>query len=176
MEDKRVYGVYFTTKSAHEKVDTLFNSLHFVRVRIESSPAGSVDEAVAGMTARAEAAVRDAERLQGELEALKDSEQEKLLNAFTFLRYHKECCDIRRFAACSRETFYLTGWVPQTEVPALMEKLKAEGSLSYVLDEGKHIPLSTPPTKLRHGPLGKIFQPFWSFTACRLITRRTPLH
>jgi V/A-type H+-transporting ATPase subunit I len=160
VEDKRVYGVYFTTKSSHEKVDTLFNSLHFVRVRIEASPAGSVEAAVADMTAQSQAADREAERLQSDLDAMKDSEQEKLLDAFTYLRFHKECCDVRRYAACSRETFYLTGWVPQTEVQALTEKLKAVGGLSYVLDEGTHIPLSTPPTKLRHGLLGRIFQPF----------------
>ena len=44
---RRVYGVYFTTKEAHHKVDSLFNSLHFVRIRLEDPPGGTVDNATA---------------------------------------------------------------------------------------------------------------------------------
>ena len=53
---RRVYGVYFTTKEAHHKVDSLFNSLHFVRIRLEDPPGGTVDNATAELNAQVEAA------------------------------------------------------------------------------------------------------------------------
>lgn len=160
VETDRVYGVYFTTKNSHAQVDVLFNSLHFVRIWIESSPAGTVDEAIADIKTRIQTAETEAERLRGEISALRQTEKETLLSVFTFLRYRKECCDIQRYAACSRETFYLTGWVPQTAVAALMEKLNSMGELSCVLADDTENQFATPPTRLRHGPLGRIFRPF----------------
>jgi V/A-type H+-transporting ATPase subunit I len=159
-EPKRVYGVYFTTKNAHEQVDTLFNSLHFTRIRIESSPAGTVDEAVSDIRSQADAADREAARLAAELEALADREGNTLLAMCTFLRYHKECYDLRHYAACSRETFYLCGWVPEDSAGALVKKLNDFGKLSCVLDNGTDVTRATPPTKLKSGLLGRIFLPF----------------
>jgi V/A-type H+-transporting ATPase subunit I len=160
VEARRVYGVYFTTKNSHEQVDTFFNSLHFVRIRIESSPEGSVDEAVRDMDARAKAAEGEAQLLSDQLDALRQEEREKLLGAVTYLRYHKECCDVRRYAACSQEMFYLCGWVPADSAAALKEKLDAFQGLSCVLDDGTDVSGVTPPTKLKSGLLGKIFRPF----------------
>ena len=35
MEDRRVYGVYFTTRGQPWQVGALFSSLHFVRIQLE---------------------------------------------------------------------------------------------------------------------------------------------
>lgn len=160
VEGDRVYGVYFTTKGSHRQVDTLLNSLHFVRVRIEASPAGTVEEAVADLEARAAAVEERLRDLDRETGALRAAEGERLLGAYTWLRYRRECREVRRFAACSRDTFYLTGWVPETAAPALVERLQAEEDVSCVLDDGADPQVATPPTKLKSGPLSRIFRPF----------------
>ena len=49
---RRVYGVYFTTKESHHKVDSLMNSLHFTRIHLEEPPRGTVDAATAELNAR----------------------------------------------------------------------------------------------------------------------------
>ena len=49
---RRVYGVYFTTKESHHKVDSLMNSLHFTRIHLEEPPHGTVDAATAELNAR----------------------------------------------------------------------------------------------------------------------------
>lgn len=159
-EGDRVYGVYFTTNGSHRQVDTLMNSLHFVRVRIEASPAGTVEEAIADLEARTLEAENQMRALEWETKTLREAEREKLLGAYTWLRYHKECRDVRRYAACSRETFYLTGWVPEAAAPGLIERLKTEADVSCVLDDGVDPQLATPPTKLKSGLLSRIFRPF----------------
>jgi len=68
---RRVYGVYFTTKEAHHKVDSLFNSLHFVRIRLEDPPGGTVDNATAELNAQVEAAQAAVAQVGQELEELR---------------------------------------------------------------------------------------------------------
>ena len=55
---RRVYGVYFTTREAHHRVDSLMNSLHFVRIRLEEPPHGTVDAATAELNARVKSVIR----------------------------------------------------------------------------------------------------------------------
>ena len=71
---RRVYGVYFTTKEAHHKVDSLFNSLHFVRIRLEDPPGGTVDNATAELNAQVEAAQAAVAQVGQELEELRRKE------------------------------------------------------------------------------------------------------
>ena len=156
----RVYGVYFTTKAAHKKVDTLFNSLHFVRIHIDEQPHGTLEEALADLQGQAVKADREAENAVSELAKLTESERETLLSLCSGLRYQNDSYDLRRYAVRSRDTFYLMGWVPQDAVDSAMKRLSAFPSLSCVMDEAGDVPLATPPTKLKNSFFGRIFRPF----------------
>ena len=160
IEQKIVYGVYFTTKSSHEKVDSLFNSLHFVRIHIDAQAHGSADEAMSDLTAQAAAAEAEAQAVTGQLEAIKVSEHAKLMADYSYLRYMNDSHDLRRFAAHSRETFYLMGWVPRDAVEGIHEKLDRFPNLSCVVDSAGDMPDVKPPTKLKNSFLGRAFQPF----------------
>ena len=120
---RRVYGVYFTTKEAHHKVDSLFNSLHFVRIRLEDPPGGTVDNATAELNAQVEAAQAAVAQVGQELEELRRQEREHILSSYSYLRYHSECCGLRQYACRSKGTFYLTGWVPAAAVPEIEKTL-----------------------------------------------------
>lgn len=159
-ESKLVYGVYFTTKAQHNKVDSLFNSLHFKRIHVDAQAHGSADEAMADMRGRAQAAKEDAAKAEEELHELRTSEQTRLLSIHSYLRYANDSHDLRRFAAHSRETFYLMGWVPKSEVTAMARRLAAFPELSCVVDSATDTPGSKPPTKLKNSFLGRTFQPF----------------
>ena len=157
---KQVYGVYFTTKDAHKRVDSLMNSLHFTRIHIDAQPHGSADEAIADMNAQADAARERADGLKRELEELREGERQKLLSACAWLRYQNDAYDVRRYAAHSRETFYLMGWVPADELEALEGKLAAFENLSCVVDRAEDVGGLHPPTKLKNSFFGRIFRPF----------------
>lgn len=160
-ERDRIYGVYFTSKSAHEEVDSLMNSLHFVRVWIDAAPTGTPQEVITSMNEQVQAAQAEQQTLSDQLAELQKTEQEKLLSAYTWLRYHKECQDVHHFACYSRKTFYLTGWVPESAIPALTKKLDADPDVPYVLDDGPGAELGlVPPSKLKSGFMARIFRPF----------------
>ena len=157
---RRVYGVYFATKTALRRVDTLFNSLHFVRIHLEVQPHGTVEQAIADLRSQAVEADAAAASLEEQRSALREAEHDKLLSLYSGLRYQNDAYDLRRYAARSRDTFYLMGWVPRDAAPALMEKLSAFSNLSCVLDDAGDVPGATPPTKLKNSFFGKIFHPF----------------
>ena len=157
---RRVYGVYFTTKEAHHKVDSLFNSLHFVRIRLEDPPGGTVDNATAELNAQVEAAQAAVAQVGQELEELRRQEREHILSSYSYLRYHSECCGLRQYACRSKGTFYLTGWVPAAAVPEIEETLARFPNLSCVADTADDVRHAKPPTKLKTCFLGRVFQPF----------------
>lgn len=159
-EREDVYGIYFTTRQARDKVDTLFNSLHFVRMELEVSASGTADEAIANLRAEAQEDDKTAHELEAEKKALKEKEGEGLLAVRAWLCRRERAADLRRYAAQAGNTFYLVGWVPEQSLPELEERFKAFPDLSVVVDDpGGDIP-AVPPTKLKNGLLARIFEPF----------------
>ena len=157
---RRVYGVYFTTRGAQEKADSLFASLHFTRIRLEERPAGTVDNATAELGARVEKLQAETDGVKAELDRLREKEREHILSAYSYLRYHSECCEMRQYACRSKGTFYLTGWVPEAAVPDFEQKLSQFPDLSCVADVAEEVEHVKPPTKLKNSFLGRVFQPF----------------
>lgn len=160
VESDVVYGAYFTTAQNHHAVDTLLNSLHFIRVNIDHRADGTVEEAIDTLTRDAQAAQAEHHKLLQQLSDLAREEQEPFLEMWSYLRYHNDTYDLRRYAAHSKDTFYLVGWVPQDELPAFLDRCARFDDLSYVVDEPVEVGGAVPPTKLKNGLLGRVFQPF----------------
>ena len=157
---ERVYGIYFTTKAAKDQVDALFNSMHFVRIMIDERVQGSPEQAIAQLSQQADAARSALLDLQQERAAFQEREQARFLVYWSYLRFHNDCFDVRRYAACSRDSFYLMGWVPIDCVEEFCARLKRFPGLSCVVDDAGDLEHITPPTKLRDGFFARIFQPF----------------
>ncbi|MCI8538844.1 MAG: ATPase V [Oscillospiraceae bacterium] len=159
VEDKNVYAVYFTTRERQGEVDAMFTSLHFVRIRLDTELGGTAEEGLdrlSGDTRKVEAELMG---IQRELDEIRVRERETFLRYTSWLRYRWECYELRRYAAQSRETFYLTGWVPEDVLEAFLKNVEAHEELSCVTDSAADVPL-TPPTKLKSNFLSRIFRPF----------------
>ena len=159
VEAKEVYGIYFTTRDSREEVDAMFNSLHFVRIVLEKQLDETAEEAMERLrreTVESDASLRATE---AELAELKEQEREPFLRCTAWLRYRSECYDMRRYAAQSKGTFYLTGWVPENALSKFQDNVSAHEELSCVADSAGDVPI-TPPTKLRSGLLSRIYRPF----------------
>ena len=156
-----VYGVYFTSCHNHHAVDNLFNSLHFVRMDIDERVGGDSEGARRTLTTQADADERRAGELAEQISALADRERQQFLSACSYLRFQNETFDMRRYAAQWKGDFYLVGWAPETELPAMTERFDRFRDLSYVVDDTVDPSDGlTPPTKLRSGPLSRVFEPF----------------
>jgi len=159
-EREDVYGVYFTTRKSKEKVDALFNSLHFVRMELDVDADGTADEAIGALRQQARSDEDTVHQLEAEKTEIARSAGEELLAVRSWLRRRERAADLRRWCAQADGTFYLVGWVPREDLPALEERFSKFPELSTVVDDpGDDVP-ATPPTKLKSSPLARIFQPF----------------
>lgn len=159
-EGDDIYGIYFTTRQAKEKADTLFNSLHFVRMELDAGAEGTADEAISALRRQAGDDEKTIHELEQERQELLAEEKEKLQAVRSWLRCREQACDLRRYGAQAKNTFYLVGWVPKDDLPALEEKFRQYPDLSVVTDDpGDDLPV-TPPTKLKNGALARMFEPF----------------
>lgn len=155
----QLYGCYFALRSQEEKVDALFASMHFVPVDLNDQVTGTAQQAIVTLTNRAQDDEDQVSRLQQQEQELAEKEGERLLSLRAWLCRENQVLDVRRYAARSTETFYLMGWVPEQEMEQFRANVEAFGGLDYVVDEAEDAGI-TPPTKLKNGLLGRIFEPF----------------
>ncbi len=159
VEGDLVYGCYFALRQNEEQVDALFASMHFVPVPLSDRVDGTAAEAIASLTHQAEDDEAAIAALLEQKKELTQAEGDKLLSLRAWLCREYQVAETRRCAACSGDTFYLIGWVPKKELPAFLKGVEEFGGLDCVTDDADDTGL-TPPTKLKHGVLGRIFEPF----------------
>ncbi|HIT32702.1 MAG TPA: ATPase V [Candidatus Enterenecus stercoripullorum] len=155
----QLYGCYFALRSKEETVDALFASMHFVPVDFSDQVNGTAQQAIVTLTNQARDDETRVRLLQGQEQDLAAKEGERLLSLRSWLCRENQVMDVRRYAARSKETFYLMGWVPKGALEELLTDINAFGGLDYVVDDAEDAGI-TPPTKLKNGPLGRIFEPF----------------
>ena len=157
-EGDNVYGMYMAPRKVIEKVDTLFASLHFERIRI-------TDDGIAGTPAEAEALVKerirtetqDSEAAAKEISEIAAREREKLLALYCDLKYLNDSFEIRRYAAHTDNSFYIIGWVPEEEADTITKRLDATPRVTYTIDDPEGLVDFSPPIKLKNR---KLFAPF----------------
>lgn len=158
-ENDQVYGCYFSLKAREEKVDALFDSMHFVPVPLDERLGGTAQEAIDALRHEMEDDQHTLEQLAVQRQELAQREQDHLLSLRAWLCRENQVMEMRRFGARSKETFYLMGWVPEDELPGFLAQVDGYGKLDYVVDKAEETHL-VPPTKLKNSLLGRIFEPF----------------
>ena len=158
-ENNQVYGCYFALKAREEKVDALFDSMHFVPVPLDERLGGTAQEAIEALRHEMEDDEQTLGQLKNQRQDLAQQQKDHLLSLRSWLCRENQVMEMRRFGARSKETFYLMGWVPEDDLPEFLARVDAYGKLDYVVDKAEETEL-TPPTKLKNSLLGRIFEPF----------------
>lgn len=159
-----VYGMYMSPRVSSQKVDSLFASLQFERIRLSERLHGSSDEAASEIKRDMENCKRRISEIESELRDLAKNEESRFLKVFCYLKYMSEAFNIRRYAAHTGESFYLMGWVPESEYSNFERSIKRWEDVNYVLvsEDPDSTPEYTPPTKLKNSKIFKPFEPFVS--------------
>lgn len=157
-----VYGMYMTPRSDTEKTDALFASLQFERIRISSRVHGTGGEAIKDIQTDSERAGFRLEEIKTDLRILASEQKEELLRHYSYIRFMNDSFNIRRYAAHTRESFYVLGWVPSPNYDEFTEHLSQYGNLTVVVvaDEPEGVTEYQPPVKLKNPKIFKPFEPF----------------
>jgi len=161
IEKTIVYGLYMTPRGSMEKIDSLFNSVQFIRTRISDRVHGTHDQAVEFITKESKDAKIDLEALKEEMKTYRVSQSEKLRSIYSYARLMNDSYNLRRYAAHTQESFYIAGWVPENELDAFSENITKNSPDSVLItDEPENIENYKPPVKLKNNALFRAFEPF----------------
>ena len=156
------WGMYMTPRVDMEKVDALFASLQFERIRISDRVHGTGEQALHEIQADSERAARRLKEIDAELAHLVGGERDTFLRHYSYIRFMNDSFNIRRYAAHTRESFYLLGWVPEPDFDAFTVQLNQRPNLSIVVmsDDSDSSPEYTPPIRLKNPRIFRPFEPF----------------
>ncbi|NCB73833.1 MAG: hypothetical protein EOM51_03695 [Clostridia bacterium] len=161
-DERWVYGAYFALPAAYGQIEAIFLSLGFERIRIDVS--GNVEEPANEVMKRLDkekdAAAERIKQLDKQLESLKETQHEKLLLYYSWLRYQSDSFDVLSFAGRRHGRFYIIGWIPKELSEAFVKESEAFDGFSCFLTAPKEMKENPPPVKFKKGILSDIYQPF----------------
>jgi V/A-type H+-transporting ATPase subunit I len=155
-----VYGLYCAPESIREKIDNLFSTLYFERMHIANKASGLPSEVIQSLTRENAELKEKLAELKKDMDIIVSREFDKLCTAARSIYYLYEAFNVRKYAAHTEESFYIAGWVPESEADALAREFDAEPNVTFLLEEpdmAKHV---KPPTKLKNN---RFVRPFESF-------------
>lgn len=159
-----VYGCYFVSNGESGKVDSVFNSLHFERIKIPDEYIGTPAVAYQNLSQEIADKDKEIEKLLQENTDLINKNASALLGAKNRLEELSGNFDVRKMAARiedEKEDYYiLCGWMSEKDVEKFIEASKDDDKVFVVVEEDREKFFGEPPTKLKNP---KIFKPFELF-------------
>lgn len=152
-----VYLVYFTPRSQQGNIDSLFASLFFERIRISGEVKGTPADALVKLNEEIDELESRINMLDKDAREFVERNFDRLQELYNFTIQLNEVFEVRRFAVRSRDAFYLTGWIPESQVndfQAMVDRLK---SVTCIVEDDDSVKKTTPPTRLKNI---KFFRPF----------------
>lgn len=162
-----VWGIYFVPASDAVKIDAIYTSLHFERMRLPNAYQGTPEESYQSILAKIDEINDELHTLYTQIKERLDQISDQLLRAHytvTVLSYN---FDVRKLAACTRDkgsldVFYIIcGWITNEEAKELLKEAEADNLVYCVIDEEQlEDEMIKPPTKLKNFVLFKPFEMF----------------
>jgi V/A-type H+-transporting ATPase subunit I len=167
-----IWGVYFTSDSFKDKVDSMFSSLHFEKMNL---PFSLGEEMFQGNPASLYQEIKGRlEKVNAEINALEhrnlmDADKDKdvaidfsaIESAYQRINELAFCYDTRKYAAKTMNDFYIfVGWMVDKEAAELEKILSDDADVVFIYEENNDAIVSTPPTKLNNHFFFKPFELF----------------
>lgn len=159
IEKEYVWGMYFTPKVLKAQSDNLFASLGFERIKISLRAKGTPINAYNDIAKEIDIKKENLKELKSELNTLILNINSKILPIYSKIRYLNDTFELRKYSSRTKNSFYLTGWVPKDEVNEFVERFKIIKSVCCVVEEPKEVSI-IPPTKLKNIAIFKPFEEF----------------
>lgn len=150
------YLLYIMPVANEVRVDGVFNSMQFERSMIPEGFEGTPKEIIEQIQADIEqkrVAIRD---ITAGLELTARENSRLLSDIRACLQAKSRVYEISKYVAFNKDSFYLTGWLPQSSLKLLKPRMDADPNLVLVIDSPRDTDLK-PPTKLKNFCL---FRPF----------------
>lgn len=161
-----VWGIYFVPANEAVKIDAIYASLHFERVKLPDAYEGTPEESFNSIIAKINELNNELNSIYAEIKERLTTISDQLLLAHHTVTVLSTNFDVRKLAACTRdkgknEVFYIIcGWITDKDATALLKEAEKDSQVYIVIDDGQSDDDKKPPTKLRNF---KLFKPFEMF-------------
>jgi V/A-type H+-transporting ATPase subunit I len=153
------YIMYFMPESYKEKIDSIFSSLYFERIRISEKAFGTPEESLKNIIEENKKLEQELLELDKKYEKLLKDEKSKFINYYSYIKMLYDSHNVRKYAGHTKESFYISGWMPKDELKLFIKNIDKDKSISYVIEEPEMVKRASPPTELKNH---RIFKPFES--------------
>ena len=161
-----VWGIYFVPANEAVKIDAIYASMHFERVKIPDAYEGTPEESFHSIMDKITEINDELNVLYAEIKSRLGNMSEDLLLAHHTVDVLSKNFDVRKLAACTRDkgkndVFYIIcGWITEKDSADLMKEAEKDNLVYCVIDDGQTDEDKKPPTKLKNL---KLFKPFEMF-------------
>ncbi len=156
-ENESVYVMYFTPHAQVGNIDSLFASLFFERIWISEDVKGRPKEALQRLNEEIEELENRIQMLDKDSQDFVERNFERLQELYNFTIQLNEVYNVRQYALRSKEAFYLTGWIPLSQVEEFQKMVDDVGNVSCIIEDDDAVKKTVPPTRLRNH---RFFKPF----------------
>ncbi len=165
-DNEYVWGIYFAPQSTFVKVDAIFASMHFERIRLSDELTGLPSESCGQLTQALADVDKSIETCNRKLSNIYSERKAEINDAYASLHTLSENFDIRKKAACTKErqeVFYiLCGWMESRDARHLQKEVADDEDVDILIEDAYESPTASPPTKLKNRGVFKPFQMFVS--------------
>ena len=143
-DEQYVWGVYFVPATQAVKVDAVYSSLHFERMRIPDEYEGTPEEAVSKLKKDLASIDEQLKNCQAEVGKKLESRRSDLLKARNTLDSLSTNFDVRKLAACTKakndkQVFYiLCGWMTERDAERFQKDIEDDVNLYCILEDDEN--------------------------------------
>ncbi len=161
-----VWGIYFVPANEAVKIDAIYASLHFERVKLPDAYQGTPEQSYNSIMAKVNEINEELNNLYSLIKDRLGEMSEELLLAHHTITILSQNFDVRKMAACTRDkgkndVFYIIcGWITEKDSHELLKEAEHDNLVYCVIDDGQAETEVKPPTKLKNIGLFKPFEMF----------------
>ena len=163
-DENYVYGAYFVSPGESQKIDAVFQSLHFEKIELPGSLEMTPSEEYIRLSKEISKRESEIDAHKAAIQEIFNSQKDKIISAKNRIEELHENFDVRKMAARiedKRGDYYmLCGWIPEDQLQAFLEEAKNDPDIFVIVEDERTSCFGEPPTKLKNP---KLFKPFEMF-------------
>ncbi|MBN2853420.1 MAG: V-type ATP synthase subunit I [Clostridia bacterium] len=145
-----VWLSYFMPAIIAEKIDSIFASLFFERIRLAGGIEGTPKHVQEVLNMEINQLNLKIEKEQKEFDEFIRAEKSNFQKAFTEIHYLQRANEIKVYAGHTMESFYIVGWVPEKKAEEIKRALSSDLEMMYIEEDADDVKNTNPPTKLKN--------------------------
>ena len=158
------WGMYFVPESHAKEVDDIFANLYFERMWVPDFVHGTPQDALAQIMTQESELQAEQKELDNMSDIAAPADIERLREYASWLNYEMQVFDMRKYVITLEHTYYISGYVPESDVERLKQGLlMVHGVKACEDDEADAVdgaPDRQPPVKLKNNWFARPFEMF----------------